>query len=185
MRLYIFLFILVMISSETRAQDYRRWEINEDGSISWRIKGDIPHNDHFEMSGRRISAVLRYGVDDKGDFSMTRTLVWPMLRTIPNNTHASLTRTFTMDALDLVIANRKPLPPEKTISITLDGTMKVESMAGNDLQLTRQCFPSMFDSDFHEVFVIRNLSDKEYKIEIPGYSTVYTTDPADGVESSW
>ncbi len=185
MRLYIFLFILVMISSETIAQEYRRWEINEDGSISWNLKDNIPHNDHFEMSGRRISAVLRYGVDDKGDFSMTRTLVWPMLRTIPNNTHASLTRTFTMDALDLVIANRKPLPPEKTISITLDGTMKVESMAGNDLQLTRQCFPSMVDSDFHEVFVIRNLSDKEYKIEIPGYSTVYTTDPADGVDGSY
>ena len=169
------------VSVPLRAQEYRRWEINTDGSIFWRIKGDIPHTDHIEMSGRQISCVLRYGVAEDGSFEMTKSLVWPLLRTIPNNTHASLTRRYELDALDLVIANRKPLPPEKTISITIDGTMKVESMAGDDLLLTRRYFPSMYDSDFHEIYVIRNLSEKKYKIEIPEYNTIYTTDPADGV----
>ena len=182
---FLTVLLLCFLPAGLFAQEYHRWDINEDGSISWRIKGDIPHRDHIEMSGSRISAVLRYGADDKGDFSMTRTLVWPMLRTIPNNTHASLTRTYAMDAFDLVVANRKPLALEKTISITLDGTMKVESMAGNDLQLTRRFFPSMDDSDFYEMYLIRNLSDKKYKIEIPEYNTIYTTDPEDGVNGPY
>ena len=100
--------ILCCITCQLFSQDYRRWEMNTDGSISWRIDSKIPHNDHIEMSGKRISCVLRYGVSADGSFHATRSLVWPMLRTIPNNTHASLTRRFGQDAFDLVTVNYRP-----------------------------------------------------------------------------
>ena len=50
----------------------------------------LPHNDHIEMSGEQMAFVLRWSVDDDGSFRGERSLVFPMLRTVPNNTHASL-----------------------------------------------------------------------------------------------
>ena len=81
-----------------RAQDAPdRWVLDEGTSISWTPDNRIPHSDHIEMSGRYISAVVRYGVSSDGAFTISRDIVWPMLRTVPNNTHASLTRTFSID----------------------------------------------------------------------------------------
>ena len=63
-----------------------RWAINSAGGITWQVDERVPHEDHIEMSGLRVSTVLRYGVDANGAFMLNRSMVWPMLRTIPNNT---------------------------------------------------------------------------------------------------
>ena len=104
-----------------------RWQIAEDGSINWLVDGRIPHYDHIEMSGEKVSAVLRYGVNSNGSFSLERSVVWPMLRTIPNDTHASLTRRFAHDFLAPVMVDRLTLNNEKVESIRLDGKLTVKS----------------------------------------------------------
>ncbi|HQV62240.1 MAG TPA: hypothetical protein PLG08_15775, partial [Chitinophagaceae bacterium] len=119
----LILAVLCCITGKLFSQEYRRWQINEDGSISWIINNNIPHDDHIEMSGKKISCVLRYGVHADSSFHATRSLVWPMLRTIPNNTHASLTRQFPLDAFDLVTVNYKPIIAEKVVSISIKGTL--------------------------------------------------------------
>jgi hypothetical protein len=119
------------ILNKSFSQEGHRWQINQDGSISWKINNNIPHDDHIEMSGKKISCILRYGVALDGSFQATRSLVWPMLRTIPNNTHASFTRQFAQDAFDLVTVNYKPITEEKVISLTLNGTLLVNSKVGN------------------------------------------------------
>ena len=65
------------------------------------------------MSGLRVSTVLRYGVDANGAFMLNRSMVWPMLRTIPNNTHASLMRRFAWNVTDMVEVNGQSLLNEK------------------------------------------------------------------------
>lgn len=52
-----------------------RWETGGDGVIKWSVADDVPHYDHMEMSGEKVSAVLRYGVDADGAFSMERSVV--------------------------------------------------------------------------------------------------------------
>lgn len=52
-----------------------RWSINPDGSISWQIKDRIPHYDHIEMSGLKVSVVLRYGVNADGSFGLDKSVV--------------------------------------------------------------------------------------------------------------
>ena len=67
----------------------QRWQIAPDGrGIVWKVGSDIPHDDHIEMSGERMAFVLRWGVDSRGAFRQERSLVFPLLRTLPNNTHA-------------------------------------------------------------------------------------------------
>jgi hypothetical protein len=182
-----FLFVVVIfcfITSKAFSQEERRWQMDQDGSISWQINNNIPHDDHIEMSGKKISCVLRYGVSADGSFHATRSLVWPMLRTIPNNTHASLTRQFAQDAFDLVTVNYKPITPEKVVSITLNGTLLVKSKT-NTLELTRQFFPSTTLAGYCEIYTLKNISEKNCVIEIPKSNAVYTSDPAKGTEGSY
>lgn len=131
--LFVFLFWTLVCGGTLSAQN--RWSINPDGSISWNVKDRIPHYDHIEMSGLKVSTVLRYGVNADGSFELNKSMVWPMLRTIPNNTHASLMRRFAWNATDMVAVNGQSLSGEKVNKITLDGKMTVESAIG----LSRKC----------------------------------------------
>lgn len=181
----LILAILFCTTSKLFSQEYRRWQMNEDGSISWIINNNIPHDDHIEMSGKKISCVFRYGVAADSSFHATRSLVWPMLRTIPNNTHASLTRQFALDAFDLVTVNYKPIKAEKVVSISLNGTLLVKSIAGNNLELTREYFPSTSWPVYCEVYTIKNKSKNVCLVEIPKVNNIYDTDPAKGTEGSY
>lgn len=57
--LIVFLFFFCFSLEAVVAQN--RWSINPDGSISWEIKDRIPHYDHIEMSGLKVSTVLLRG----------------------------------------------------------------------------------------------------------------------------
>lgn len=138
------LFLIGLCTSFANAQN--RWAINPDGSISWPVKANDPHSHHIEMSGLKVSTVLRYGVDASGAFQLNRSMIWPMLLTIPNNTHASLMRRFGWDVLDMVSVNGQSLTGEKVNKISLNGTLVVESRfmlpRKAELSLTRILFPS-------------------------------------------
>ncbi|MFN0215410.1 MAG: hypothetical protein ACKVT2_14225 [Saprospiraceae bacterium] len=185
MSCFVLIMAFALFSGKSYSQEYRRWQMNENGSITWQVKSNIPHSDHIEMSGKRISCVLRYGVASDGSFQATRSLVWPMLRTIPNNTHASLTRRFAQDAFKLVTVNYKPIEAEKVHSITLNGTLIVKSKAGSNLELTRQYFPSTDLPVYCEVYTLKNISEKPCVVEIPQTRLEYHTDPAKGTEGSY
>ena len=105
--------IIAVFSSNTSAQN--RWTIENGGGIKWSINSS-PHKDHIEMSGEKISTILRYGVNEDKSFTSNRIIVFPMLRTIPNNTHASLTRQFNWNITDLININ-KTKPKEEVASV--------------------------------------------------------------------
>ena len=166
-----------------------RWSINPDGSISWEVKGRIPHYDHIEMSGLKVSAVLRYGVNADGSFELNKSMIWPMLRTIPNNTHASLMRRFAWNASDMVSVNGQSLSGEKVGKITLDGTMTVESTVAlprkAQVTMTRIVFPSVSNPAIGEKYILRNTGESAVNVEIPVSRSVIDTDPAIGVDGSY
>lgn len=135
-----------------------RWAINSAGGITWQVDERVPHEDHIEMSGLRVSTVLRYGVDANGAFMLNRSMVWPMLRTIPNNTHASLMRRFAWNVTDMVEVNGQSLLNEKVKEVTLNGTMVVQSEytlpRKGKLGLTRILFPSVSNPAFCEKYIL-------------------------------
>lgn len=176
--------MLCFISGKAFSQENNRWQINNDSGISWNVN-NIPHDDHIEMSGKKISCVIRYGVSADSSFHATRSLVWPMLRTIPNNTHASLTRRFEQDHLKLVTVNNKSIENEKVVSITLNGTVLIKSKVGKILELTRTYFPSTTLAGYCELYTIKNNSSKEFSVEIPKSNIIYYTDPIKGTEGSY
>lgn len=185
--LFITLLCLFCLSlPDTHAEN--RWSINPDGSITWKIKDQDAHQDHIEMSGLKISAVMRYSVNEKGAFTLNRSIVWPMLRTIPNDTHASLTRRFAWDIPEMITINGQHLQNEKVETITLKGIITVNSTFhgnGGKVAMTRILFPSTDKPAFCEKYILRNCNNHDIRVEIPQSHSVIQTLPEQGVYGSY
>lgn len=184
-----FLPFLCCLTAPALAGTQTRWEVVPDSTaIVWNVREGDSHRDHIEMSGLRISAVLRYGVGADGSFRFERSIVWPMLRTIPNNTHGSLMRRFAWDVPLMLSVNENCLQQEKVRRIVLDGTMTVESdwtAVKGSLSLTRVLFPSVDEAAFCEKYILKNTGEKPLYVEIPRARSVIRTAPAKGVEGSY
>lgn len=178
-KLYVILLCLLAFT-EVNAQT-NRWTINN-SKITWDVSEKTIHKDHIEMSGKYISAVIRYGVNANQSFYLSRDIVWPMLRTIPNNTHASLTRTLNMDPIALISINKKPVQKEIVSQINLDGKLTVKSTLNGDIELERILFPSTDMPFWCEKYVLRNSGRKSASVEIPEINNTLRTNAKDGVE---
>lgn len=200
----IFLCAYLLLVSALCFGENSRWQITPRGSIVWNVKNSlsgnpvsIPHYDHIEMSGDQVSTVLRYGVNADGSFRLERSMVWPMLRTIPNNTHASLMRRFSADIPSMLIVNGATLQQERVKQLELDGKLTVVSEyatafpsdKGNNaaryVEVTRTLFPSVDLPMLCEEYVIKNKGTREVSVLVPEYRSVYHTEPAKGVDGSY
>lgn len=162
-----------------------RWRIVDTNRIGWDIGNKDVHHDHIEMSGLKISTVLRYGIDEMGRWTIDRNFIWPTLRIIPNNTYGQLQRRFVGDWADKIIVNGKNLSGEKIKRISLNGLMTVESKFSNGMEMVRTLFPSTQYPAFCEEYRLVNRSKNKVTVELPAASLVYNTDPKKGVEGSY
>ena len=181
----LFLFCFACLGGFVEAQ---RWALNAEGGITWQVRpGDAPHSDHIEMSGLQVSTVVRYGVDANGAFLLNRGMVWPLLRTIPNNTHASLMRKMGWNPLENVLVGNAQLR-EQVQSISLDGTMTVRSLCpvrGGEVELTRVFFPSTSLPAFCEKYTLKNLGDKSVPVEASNVRSEILTPKERGVAGTY
>ena len=170
------------------AQQAHRWSLENEGHISWNPTQTDNHHDHIEMSGKSVSVVLRYGVEN-GKFVLNKSMVWPLLRTIPNNTHASLMRRYGWDVLDMVSINGRALTAEQVESIQLKGMLRVTSNYDEgrrgQWKIIREYFPSTEQPALVESYQIINTGTKELAIELPQINQKSFTDPQKGVTGSF
>jgi len=116
------------------------WRIAEKALI-WDVKPGQIHSDNIEMSGLYCDIIVTYGVRADGGLLLSRQCYFPMLRTIPNNTHA----TFCFDSKEIapvLIKNGEPLIEYPRV-ISIDGTLMVESDTKEGVSVVRRLFPSV------------------------------------------
>ena len=130
------------------ASAQNRWTIQPDGkTIRMEVsEGKYPHHDHIEMSGKMMATVLYWGVDAQSRFTVDRSLVFPMLRTVPNNTQASLMIRQGLDVVSQLRINHNNRLTFRTKYVELNGLMRVveehrASVYG--LEVERVIFPTM------------------------------------------
>lgn len=157
-----------------------RWKIADDSGIVWTVTEDrIPHADHIEMSGEMMSLVLYWEIDAAGTFHAERSLVFPMLRTVPNNTHASFKHRLSLDIPGRIRVNEMPLGGLHTESVEINGALTAISApeVGKSLpplRLTSTFFPSRRDQMMYERYQLENLSDRELQVTLPALDSVFT-----------
>ena len=162
------------------------WEINSKGAVQWNVdKAQLPHKDHVEMSGEQMAFVLRWAINADGVLDLDRSLVFPMLRTIPNDTHASLMHRLNTDITSMVSVEEKSLYNEATKFVEIDGMFRVVSIFDEAVEVERIIFPSMDKPFMCERYVLKNLQDDEVKVYIPEFKQNVTTLPECGVDGSY
>ena len=78
-----------------------RWNLRPDlGGIEWNAAdaensaNTLPHADHVEMSGRRVSVIVRYCVDEQRRLFVERDIIFPQLRVRENDVRGYLRRVY-------------------------------------------------------------------------------------------
>ncbi len=187
-------FFFVLAGLTLSAQNKDRWDITPEGSIRWQIKEDIPHYDHLEMSGQRLSVVLRYGVDADRAFHLNRSLVFPMLRMQPNKTQNNLKQRFEVNIPAMVTIDDQTLLNERVSDITFNGIMTVRSSFGyirsrkeveNAIQLTRTLYPSPNNDYYCEEYSFTNAGEHPVTMRVPEWKVTYNTPEEAGVYGAY
>lgn len=171
---------LILKPLPSHAQHSNRWAFAGEQAIEWKVYGNAPHSDHIEMSGLQVSAIVHYGVSKKGLLELDKKVIFPMLRTIPNNTHASLAIDFKQEQAIRIKANGNELQ-EQPLSFKLKGSLTIRSMTSSGIEITRTLFPSRDKPALIELIQLRNNSRERYNIEIINPAAITKTDPAKGV----
>ena len=172
------------------ASAQNRWTIQPDGkTIRMEVKqGNYPHNDHVEMSGKMMATVLYWGIDENAKFELDRSLVFPMLRRIPNNTHASLMLRQKLDVVAQLRINNNNNLKFTTRYVELNGAMTVvEDHKGGayGLEIIRTIFPTMERPMMCEHYVVRNSGTVDMALQVPDLQQSFLTDPEKGVKGSY
>jgi hypothetical protein len=160
-----------------------RWKVDSDGEITWEVTPRDAHQDQIEMSGRKISAIITYGVRENGTLTLTRQVVFPSLRTIPNDTHASLSYTFGEDATPRVFIGGRPAR-EVVGRIHHRGLITVDSIMGS-VALTRTLFPSIDKPVYVEKYSFTNRGTRDVTIEVESTENTVRTSEARGVTGEY
>ncbi|NPA35217.1 MAG: hypothetical protein GXO47_00030 [Chlorobi bacterium] len=140
------------------------WHINQKkGGISWEV--NAPHTDNLEFSGLRVSAIIYYGADSLGNVVLNKKVVWPMLRTIPNDTHASLIHDYGKNENSVISVNGKSVENEKLYRVDFNGILTLSAKTDEGVEIVRILSPSTDKPAIVENITITNKSGKDVEVE--------------------
>lgn len=168
--------LFINIVCDVQSQDSLRWDLSKDGGIEWKVKEKDSHIDHIEMSGLYISSIVNYGVEN-GKLNQKVDLIFPMLRTIPNDTHASYTYKINSDTIAKIKVNGKVVIEEPN-QFYIKGILAYQSITAEGIEIAHQLFPSTDKPLFIDQTEIRNTTNQTVEIELPKIELSHKT-PAD------
>ncbi len=180
-----------LLAVPTYAQDEKsRWTINDEGGITWQPKDDLPHTDHIEMSGKKLSVIVTYTVDKARKLSLSRYVVFPMLRHHPNTTRTQLMLHFGEEASPrLFVANEAPRNGVTT-AIHHKGIMRMEGVMGREraadvaqerLSWKRTIYPSPDKTVVIDSTTVTNISLGDVVIDVDQNERSVRTTPEHGI----
>lgn len=174
------------------------WTLSEEGNgiVFNPSTQELPYSDHIEMAGEQMAVVLRWGVDASGAFCSERSLVFPMLRTIPNNTHASLMHRVATDVISLLSVNGYSLCDEQVQDVTINGWVEATSTfalgvpglskgGAPYVRLHRVVTPTVDKPMMVEQYTLTNISSRALVIYVPEFCQTLTTLPEKGVDGAY
>jgi hypothetical protein len=169
------------------AQAQPRWKVAPDGGITWEVRPGDAHHDHIEMSGRRVSVIVDYGVRENGSLSLTRRVAFPSLRTLPNDKSGTLSYVFTDDAIPRLFVDGRLAGKEVVTRIHHRGLMTIDSVFGNqgEIVLTRTIFPSTERPAVVEKYTFTNHAAKAITLEMEDTQKIVRTNPARGLTGEY
>ena len=196
------LIVLLLLAAVAVKAQKQCWTINPETNAIEMILSDqtIPYSDHIEMSGEMVSFVTCWSIDEMKNFSQERSLVFPMLRTIPNNTHASLMYRMQTDIVSLLGVNGLAPVQLGVKKVSINGALQVVSQYGIGVvntgaarkrapspvvEITYTGFPSTTLPMMCETYEVKNIASRPLTVAVPEFVQKAKTDPAKGVDGAY
>ncbi len=167
-------------------QQDNRWALQPNGSITWNINGTLPHADHIEMSGEKVSLWIAYSVDAEGLCHLSRTVVFPTFRMLPDDTRSHIAYTFDDNVLPRIYVDDELLWPDaakggislRAASINQHGFMRIAYRTDNlkQVNIEHSLFPSTDKPMAIETYKFTNVSNKPVAVMMEHLKRETTTD---------
>ncbi|WP_413667260.1 hypothetical protein ACEN9X_22495 [Mucilaginibacter sp. Mucisp86] len=167
-------------------QQSNRWNLQPDGSITWNINDRLPHADHIEMSGEKVSLWVAYQVDKAGLCHLSRTVVFPTFRMLPDDTRSHIAYTFDDNALPRMYVDDELLWPDvakggvdlSAKSINQHGIMRISYRTDKlkQVKIEHSLFPSTEKPLALETYQFTNVSNKPVTVFMEHLKREVTTD---------
>src|SRR6478735_5020008 len=123
--------VILLIPFAPLASAAPSWSVAKDGGIVWEIKStELPVGDHLEQSGKSIDAITNWNIDATGHLKLTRSVRWPMLRTLPDNTHAALQVGLDTTTEPTVKINGSEAPTAVVSRVSINGILTFHGTQG-------------------------------------------------------
>ncbi len=155
------------------AENY--WHITDRSSIVLDLSQlqSLPHHDNIEMSGKHISAIIYYELDEDRNLTLTKDVIFPQLRTY-NKTNepdwkkyrAYFRRTADASLKPNIHYDEKTINPTVIDSIEIAGMLTFYYSPVEGIQLTKIIYPSMDDRVLVEEWKLANLDEDAKAITI-------------------
>ncbi len=135
-----------------------RWALGDGSTTIWKVDQDKDpgHQDFLEQGGRGAGQVVFYHVGDDRVLSLKRSVIWPSLRIVPNNTHGSLIHSYGREAEPAIDINGTALGPLTATTAILDGTLTFQCLSARGIAVERCTFPATSSRAVIERWTLRN-----------------------------
>ena len=164
----------IVINQSLKAQNppKTRWNLFGDLGVSWNVSSDsnLPHNDNVEMSGKRVSAIITYGATKNRVLTLSREVIWPMLRIKADDPRGYLRRTYEEDIMPEILIGGKPVKPGELKAVEFTGVLTLKQKAKHGVEITRELFPSTDKTLLLERWKIKNGGTKTQTIAIKPFA---------------
>jgi len=167
-------------SDELAYQQEIFWQLRDGHAITWNLASEkrLPHQNHIEMDGQRVAAIIYYTVDEKKQVHISRDILFPQLRRFltsaePDFLHyrAYLRGAYKDDVLPVITIGNNRFTPGMLDSVVINGKIQFFHHAANGIQIVRTIFPAMQSRLLVEKWTMTNVSDSLKKLHI-GHTTL-------------
>ncbi len=145
------------------------WTI-KNNSIQWDITPGTVHQDDIEMSGLYCDSVTAYGVKEDGSLLLSQIFFFPMLRTIPNNTHATFWFRVAQEERAEILKDGKKVTEYPTY-FNFDGTLSVKCTTNEHFTVEHKYFTATDKALGVEITTIKAEEDVILTLSQPGDRT--------------
>jgi hypothetical protein len=160
-----------------------QWQLSDAGGIEWNLseKTDLPVSDHMAMSGMQVDLILEWRVDEDRAFFANKVIRWPMLRTLPNDTHASLQKSLKDRNGSQASINGKKLSSGKVSRVEINGLLSVTLNHPEGIESIRTIFPSAHAPAIIDSWRVTNKSNGTVNVTLPFVKSQIETEAKRGV----
>jgi hypothetical protein len=162
-----------------------RWSITDDGAIVWKVTPGEAHQDNIEMSGKKVSVIVSYGVDTNQALTLNEFVVFPTFRTVPQDTRSHISEHFGSESMPTILLDHAAPQRDIVERFRHRGIMQIDGYFvgnGKTVDWTRTIFPSTDKPAIIEILALTNVSSSDVTIEVNGASKIVRTPAERGLE---